>query len=111
MNSIKNHVMLVGNMGAPAQITNFDNGNKVARFSIAINRDKRTEEGSYITETEWHRLFAWGNMAQFIERFGDTGKKIAIHGRLVQRTYMTKDGKPKTLTEVEARQIIGFNGK
>ncbi len=103
--------MLVGNMGSAPQITNFDNGNKVARFSLAISRDKKLQNGAYETNTEWHRLFAWGNVAQFIEQFGDTGKKIAIHGRIVQRTYLAKDGTPRTVSEVEAQQIIGFNQK
>ena len=57
---------------------------------------------------EWHRIFAWGNMAQFIEKYGEKGKKVAIHGRLVNRSYLNPEGKKRNLTEVEVRQIIGL---
>ena len=38
MQTVRNHITLIGNMGADAQITNFDNGGKVARFNLATNK-------------------------------------------------------------------------
>jgi len=105
MQTVKNHVTLIGNMGNDAQITNFDNGGKVARFSLAtdkyLNKDKSNDP-------IWHRVFAWGNLAQFIESYGKKGKKLAIHGRLVNRTYLNKDGKERKVTEVEVQHLIGL---
>ena len=43
-----------------------------------------------------------------IEKYGEKGKKVAIHGRMVQRTYLTQNGKQRSLKEVEVRQIIGL---
>lgn len=99
---MKNNITLIGNMGANPQITNFDNGKKVARFSLATNpySDKNT--------TNWHRVFAWGNMAQFIERYGAKGKELAIHGKLVNRTYTNSFGITRKYTEVEVKHIIGL---
>lgn len=105
MQTLKNHVTLIGNMGDVAQITNFDNGGKVARFSLATNRYADKKKGN---TTEWHRIFAWGNMAQFIENYGEKGKQLAIHGRLVNRTYLNKDGKERKVTEVEVKHLIGL---
>lgn len=92
-------------MGSDAQITNFENGNKVARFTIATNKYKK---GSKSLIPEWHRVFAWGNMAKFIENYGQKGKQLAIHGRLVNRTYLNKDGKQRKVTEVEVKHLIGL---
>ena len=61
---MKNHVTLIGNIGSEAQITNFDNGGKVARFTLATNKYSNKKKNH---KPEWHRVFAWGNMAQFIE--------------------------------------------
>lgn len=105
MQTLKNYVTLIGNMGDNAQITNFENGNKVARFSIAT--DSYQIDGKKAT-TEWHRVFAWGNMAQFIEQYGEKGKHLAIHGRLVNRTYLNKDGQSRKVTEVEVKHLIGL---
>lgn len=105
MQSVNNHVTLIGNMGSQAEITNFKNGGKVARFSLATN--KYTSESSK-QKAEWHRVFAWGNLAGFIENYGDKGKQLAIHGRLVNRTYLSKEGKQRKVTEIEVKHVIGL---
>lgn len=97
---MKNNITLVGNMGAKARITNFENGGKVARFSVATNTKNQ--------KPNWHSVFAWGNMAQFIENYGDKGKEVAIHGRLVKRTYLSKEGSQRQVTEVEVKHVIGL---
>lgn len=98
---MKNQVTLIGNMGDMAQITNFENGNKVARFNLATNTNKHTP-------ANWHRLFCFGNIAQFIENFGGKGKRIAVTGRIVNRTYLNKSGLMQKVTEIEVRHIIGL---
>jgi single-stranded DNA-binding protein len=47
-------------------------------------------------------------MASFIENNAEVGKKVAIHGRLVNRTFLDNNGKQQSATEVELRQIIGL---
>lgn len=108
MQTIRNHVTLIGNMGTDARITNFENGNKVVRFQLATDKEFRTYSGKMKNATEWHRVFAWGNIAQFIEQFGQKGKKVAIHGRLVTRTYVNPEGLQRNVTEVEIRHILGL---
>ncbi len=108
MATLRNHVTLIGNMGMNAQITQYDNGSKIARFSLATDKNTKNENGKLEKNTEWHRVFAWGNMAQFIEKYGDKGKQLAIHGRLVTRTYLNKEGKKRNITEVEVKHIIGL---
>ncbi|TNE75850.1 MAG: single-stranded DNA-binding protein [Bacteroidetes bacterium] len=99
MQTLRNNITLIGNMGSDAQITNFENGAKVARFQIAT---------SDAGKTNWHKVFAWGNIAQFIESYGKKGRELAIHGRLVKRTYLTKTGKQQQVTEVEVKHVIGL---
>lgn len=108
MTAIRNHITLIGNIGSQTEITNFDNGRKIARFSLATGSNFRANNGTIKSETEWHRVFAWGNMAQFVEEYAEKGKKVAIHGRLVNRTYLNKEGKKRSITEVELRHIIGL---
>lgn len=103
MQSLRNNITLVGNMGSAATITNFENGGKVARFQLATDRNGEQE-----SKPDWHRVFAWGNMASFIENYGAKGKQLAIHGRLVNRTYTNKDGETRKITEVEVKHVIGL---
>jgi single-strand DNA-binding protein len=101
--NMRNQITLIGNIGDNVLITNFTNGAKVARFSLTTQ-----PEGYEGYKIEGYKLFAWGNMAQFIERFGRKGKRIAITGRLVDRTYLNKDGKSRKVTEVEVRNVISI---
>lgn len=107
---IRNNVTLVGNMGSEAKITQFENGSKVARFSLATDKNIRNEFGEIKKGTEWHRLFAWGNIADAIETYGDKGKPLTIHGRLVNRTYISPKGLVRKVTEIEVRNILLMNG-
>lgn len=99
---LNNQVTLVGNMQSEVQVTNFNNGGKIVRFKL--------ETSSYPQNNKSvrHRVFAWGNMAQFIERYGKKGKQLAIQGRLVNRTYTTKKGNARKYTEVEVRHVIAM---
>lgn len=100
---MRNQIVLIGNIGSQPQVTNFENGSKVVRFSIATPYFKNGE-----SKTEWHKLFAWGNVAQFIENFARQGKQIAVTGKLVNRTFIAKGGQTRKITEIEIRQVIGL---
>jgi single-strand DNA-binding protein len=105
---MRNHITLIGRVGTYAEVTKFENGSKVARFSMSTERSYRDTNGTIKKDIEWHRLFAWGDMAQFIESYAEKGKKIAIHGRLVKRTFLTKDGSRRCVTEVEVKNLMGI---
>lgn len=108
MTTIRNHVTLIGNIASDRRITQFENGNKIVRFDIATDTQYRANDGKIKNSKEWHKVFAWGNVAGFIERFGDKGKKVAIHGRLITRSYLNPEGLKRTITEVEIRHILGL---
>jgi len=100
---MKNQITLIGNMGDQPHITNFQNGSKVVRFSLATPTIVNGKQSA-----NWHKVFAWGNLAKFIENFGAKGKQIVVTGKLVNRTYIGKDGKTCKITEVEVRQVVGL---
>jgi len=56
MNTIRNYVTLVGNIGTPAKITKFDDGKSVARFSLATQKVSRNNDGKYTAKIQWHRV-------------------------------------------------------
>ncbi len=106
MNTIKNNVKLVGNVGVAPIITNLENGKKVARFSLATNETFKNAKGEKQTETNWHNLVAWGKAAELVEKYVVKGKEIAIDGKLVSRSYETKDQEKRYITEVLVSEIL-----
>ncbi len=105
---MNNYVTLIGSISRNPQVKRFDDGSKIARFLVTTPKIYRKNDGQYTSKLDWHSVFAWGNMASFVQDYAAIGKKVAIHGRLVSRTYLDKKGKQRSSTEVELRQIIGL---
>jgi single-strand DNA-binding protein len=106
MNAMKNKVQLIGHVGQEPEIKTFDGGKKVANITIATNDYFINDKGDKVEQTEWHRVTAWGKVADIIEKFVDKGKEIAIEGKLTHRSYDDKDGNKRYVTEVVANEIL-----
>ena len=106
MNALKNKVQLIGNLGAKPEIKNTENGKKLARFSLATNESYRDAKGEKVSETQWHRVIAWGKVAEIAEKYLEKGKEIAIEGKLINRSYTDKLGNKKYVTEVQVNELL-----
>ncbi|MNE56521.1 Single-stranded DNA-binding protein SsbB [compost metagenome] len=102
---LRNQVTLVGRLGSDATITTFENGSMVARFQFAVDKQKKQVESDPVA---LYRMFAWGNTASFLTNYCRKGSHLAVSGRLVNRTYVDRDGSTKRVTEVEVRQVVKF---
>jgi single-strand DNA-binding protein len=100
MNTLKNKVHLIGNLGFDPEVREIAKGRKVARISVATNDSYRNAAGERITDTQWHTVVAWGTTAEAVERLLRKGSPIALEGRLVHRSYETKEGVKRYITEV-----------
>jgi single-strand DNA-binding protein len=98
MNSLRNQVTIVGDFGKNPQITTFASGAIVARFSLETESARK--------KSSKYRMFAWGNAALFVNQHCDPGKRVAVTGRLVNRTYLNRVGTVRRVTEVEVRQVV-----
>ena len=106
MNAIKNKVQLIGHVGQEPEIKTFDGGKKVANITIATNESYTNNKGEKVENTEWHRITAWGKVADLIEKYVIKGKEIAIEGKLTHRSYDDKDGQKRYVTEVIANELL-----
>lgn len=106
MNAIKNKVQLIGHVGQEPEIKTFDGGRKVANITIATNESYTNNKGEKVENTEWHRITAWGKVADIIEKYVIKGKEIAIEGKLTHRSYDDKDGNKRYITEIVANELL-----
>jgi single-strand DNA-binding protein len=106
MYALKNKVQLIGNLGGKPEIKNTETGKKLAQFSLATSENYRNAKGEKVTETQWHRVIAWGKLAEIAEKYLDKGKEVAIEGKLINRLYTDKDGNKKHITEVQVKEIL-----
>jgi single-strand DNA-binding protein len=106
MNTLRNKVQLIGNLGNDPEIINLESGKTLAKFSIATNESYTNNKGEKITDTQWHNVVAWGKTAQIIEKYVTKGKEIAIEGKLTNRSYETKEGEKRYITEVVCSELL-----
>jgi len=111
MNSLRNSVQLIGNLGANPDVKTLENGKTVARLSLATSEKFKNQKGEKVQETTWHNLVAWGKTAEIAEKFLKKGSELAIEGKLSNRSYETKEGEKKYISEVVVNQILMLGGK
>ena len=100
MDTQKNRVRLIGNLGFDPEIREVAAGRKVARMSMVTTDTYKNAEGETVTDTQWHTVVAWGTVAEQVESLLRKGSPIEIEGRLVHRSYTGKDGAKRYVTEV-----------
>mgnify|MGYP006419938861 FL=1 len=108
MNTLRNKVQLIGNLGNDPEIIALDSGKKIAKFSLATNEYYKDADGQKQTKTEWHNLVAWNKTAELIENYVTKGKEIAIEGKLTTRTWDDKEGNKRYTTEVVVSEVVLF---
>jgi single-strand DNA-binding protein len=111
MYALKNKVQLIGHLGNQPDVRTTETGKKWVRFSVATNEVYRNAKGEKITETQWHNLVAWGKVAEIAEKFLTKGSEVAIEGKLVNRSYMDKEGIKKYITEVQVNEVLMLGDK
>jgi single-strand DNA-binding protein len=103
--STTNRVQLTGNLGNNPEIKTFENGSKVARFSMATTEEYTTRKGEKASDTQWHFVSAWGKVAESIEADLKKGSFVSVDGRLTTRNYTDKNGQKKYITEIVANEV------
>ena len=106
MNTLRNKVQLIGNLGNTPEIITLDSGRKLAKFSIATNESYKNAQGEKVTETQWHNVIAWNKTADLIETYLQKGKEVALEGKLVTRSWEDEKGVKKYSTEVVCSEIV-----
>jgi single-strand DNA-binding protein len=100
-----NKVILIGNLGANPEVKYLSNGTTVANFRMATTENRVNRSGEKTTITEWHRIVAFGRLAEICGEYLNKGKQVYIEGRLRTRSWEDKDGNRKWTTEIVAIQM------
>lgn len=111
MNTLRNKVQLIGNLGMDPEIKEIANGRKMAKFTMATNESYRNAKGERIQDTQWHNLIAWGPRASFAEKYLLKGKEVALEGKLVHRNYEDKEGNKRFITEIQVSDFLMLGRK
>ncbi len=107
-----NKVILIGNLGKDPEVRYTSSGQAVANFPIATTEVSTNKEGNKQEYTEWHRIVAWGRLAEICGEYLTKGKPVYIEGSIRTRSWEDKTGNTRWTTEIVARnmQMLGSAG-
>lgn len=106
MSGSVNLAIIVGNLGSDPEVREAG-GTLVANFSVATSERWKDRQGNPQERTEWHRITAWGKLAEIARDYLKKGSKVYVQGKLQTRKY-EKDGQTHSSTEVV---LQGFNSQ
>jgi len=105
-----NKALLIGNLGSDPEVRETNGGTAVANFTVATTEVRR-KDGEREEHTEWHRVVAFGRLAEICGEYLSKGSKVFIEGRIQTRKWEDKDGGARYTTEIVVNQMEMLGGK
>ena len=105
-----NKVILIGRVGQDPEVISFEDGGKLAKFSLATNESYKDKQGNKVENTEWHSVIVNGKLADIAEGYLKKGGLLYLEGKIKYREY-EKDGVKKYFTEIMAFSFKMLGGK
>src|SRR6056297_274089 len=103
-----NSVVLVGRLTRDAELKYTSNGSAVCKFSLALNRRKKTGD-TWGEEANFFDIVLWGRQGEAIHQYLGKGKQVAVQGELRQNRW-EQDGQPRSKVEIHALNVQLLSG-
>lgn len=97
-----NKVTLIGNVGQDPDIRTLENGTQVGRFSLATNESYKDKGGEWQTQTEWHNVVVWRELAERAAQSLKKGGLVYVEGKIQARKYTDKEGVERVSVDILA---------
>jgi len=98
-----NNVSIVGRLTKEIELKYSTGNNTFCNFTIAVNRNFKDANGEY--GTDFINCVAFGNTANFMDRYLNKGTLISITGRIQTRNYTNKQNQKIFITEINASEV------
>jgi len=103
-----NSVVLVGRLTRDAELKYTSGGSAVCKFSIALNRRKKTGD-TWGEEANFFDVVLWGRQGEAIHQYLGKGKQIAVQGELRQNRW-EQNGQSRSKVEIHALNVQLLGG-
>ena len=104
-----NRIVLMGRLTRNPELRHTGNGTAVASFSLAVDRDFKSQGGE--KETDFVDIVAWRSTADFVSKFFTKSRMAVVEGRLQLRDWTDKDGGKRRSAEVVAEHVYFGDSK
>lgn len=97
-----NKAMLIGRLGADPEVRYTQSNTAVATLNVATNERFKDSNGEWQERTEWHRVVAWGRLAEIVQQYVKKGSQVYIEGPIQTRQWEDQQGQKRYTTEIKA---------
>lgn len=99
-----NSVILIGRLTRDPELRYIPStGNALTTFSIAVDRAFTGKDGQ--KQTDFFNIVVWGKSAEYCANYLAKGRLAAVKGSIQNRTYDTKEGEKRYITEIVAENV------
>ena len=106
-----NKVILIGRLGQDPNMKYTPSGTAVVDFSVATNETWKSKDGDKNESTDWHRIQAWGKLAEIVGEWVTKGQLVCVVGRIKYGEYTDDNGVKRYTTTIRADQIQMLGSK
>lgn len=99
-----NTVTLTGNLTKDPELRYTTGGRGVASFGLAVNRRYQVN-GEWQEQVSFFNVVAWADLGENAAASLHKGNRVMVTGRLEQRSYDTREGEKRNVTEVIADDL------
>src|SRR5690625_1587464 len=106
-----NKAMIIGRLGQDPDVRYTQSNTAVANLSIATSERYKDKQGEWKENTEWHRVVAWGRLAEICQEYLKKGSQVYIEGPIQTRQWEDKEGQTRYTTEIKALTMTMLDSK
>jgi len=107
-----NKTLIIGNLGADPETRYMPSGDAVCNFSVATtDKWKDKQSGEWKEATTWHRISAFGKLAEICGQYLKKGSQGYFEGKLQTRKFTDAAGVEKYSTEIRLDSMQMLGGK
>lgn len=104
-----NRIIIMGRLTRDPELRRTQNGIAVAAFSLAVERDYKSQSGE--RETDFIDCVAWRGTAEFVSKYFSKGRMAVVEGRLQIRPWTDRDGNKRRSAEIVAENVYFGDSK
>ncbi len=106
-----NKAMIIGRLGQDPEVRYTQSNTAVANLSVATSERYKDSSGEWKENTEWHRVVAWGRLAEICQEYLKKGSQVYIEGPIQTRQWEDRDGQTRYTTEIKALTLTMLDSK
>jgi len=106
-----NKAMIIGRLGQDPDVRYTQSNTAVANLSVATSERYKDKQGEWKERTEWHRVVAWGRLAEICQEYLKKGSQVYIEGPIQTRKWEDKEGQTRYSTEIKALTMTMLDSK